>query len=463
VAIANGTRNRTSGIGFSEFVMLMSGILVTGVIALNLTVVRPLKQHLEDVQQHMAQVESQLQLVAAERGQARNVNDLLTLLKAQHKHVDESYAALKAIRQFRTDVQEESFKIAEFLPTLNRLVELENLMVQQRQLAEPAALVLDEIVAMQRSLLDQERDVMEAGQVLQRMAETHHQLMRESDTALQAQAGLEHLADLKRRILSQSRGTDAAHDRLDELAALKSNLIQETEDVASARLAAEELLNLKDQLALRGAGTHAARASAEQMISLRDRLATDTGASETANRNLERLLAMRTKLAQASDGAGSITLGVMTVPGVRDVFEAALAQLGIRPRRLLETVSQHSSLVRTLRGMTTAIPAMVTAARPSTSARTAAGRSNEKATPTGVGRNAVLESRRSPRPISLERNVEPAPSLPAPRAQGSAGGGQGGEIEGIFAPWRPIDRSLKDPSLKYVPDSIAPAAWLRND
>ena len=107
---AEATGSRAAGFGFSGFVKLLSLLLVSGILTLHLSVVRPLRRQLEVVQQEMHEVRSRMDLLAAQRDQVRNANDLLSLLNAQRTRVEESYGALKSIRQFRSEVELEALQ-----------------------------------------------------------------------------------------------------------------------------------------------------------------------------------------------------------------------------------------------------------------------------------------------------------------------------------------------------------------
>ena len=301
---ADSSGNRASGIGLSDFFKLRFLLLITGILALNLSVVRPIRRQLEAVQQEMFEVRSRMDLLAAQRDQVQSANDLLSLLKAQQGRLEESAAAIRTICRFRSEVEVEAAKTAEVLANQEHVAHLENLLVQQREFALSATRVLEDVAAMQRLLADRGQDVEEADRVLQRMVEIQHHLAGEAEEAQQAHTVLERLSDLKRRILSQARGAEQARKGVDQITGLLAYLVQETHNVEPAQSAIDSLLAIKDRLVIRGFGISAARGYAEQLLDMRDRLLIAPFRSEAADRNLDQLIEMQSKLAgiEGSDG-----------------------------------------------------------------------------------------------------------------------------------------------------------------
>lgn len=349
-----GKQHKATGIGMSDFIKIFSTLIISSLLALNLMVVRPLKERLTSMESQMSAVGGRMEMLVAERDQARSTADLLTILRSQRATIEESYAALKSIRQFREEVAAESERATEMLPALQRLVELENLMIQQRQLAEPAAQSLEEIASMQRLLADQVHNVHEAGRVLSRMADTQRSLLDIACDAESAEIGLERLTELKRRVLSQTRSVDEARRRLDDVANFAQAVIQEADDLPAAQNAVDALLALKEMLVVRGSGVHASQQIARNLLMLRDTLAARPMDTEVAAQNLDLLLEMRERLANIEresivtkrPAAGFTMQQIMTavIVRMRAVDTNRLIMTMLDKKILLERISQTISL-----------------------------------------------------------------------------------------------------------------------
>ena len=94
---------------------LLAAILAATVLAVNLSIVRPMKDRMEELKREVTAMQSQVQLLVGERDQVRSTNDLLSGLKAQQSAFEEARHSLATLRQFREEIAAECQKTTETL------------------------------------------------------------------------------------------------------------------------------------------------------------------------------------------------------------------------------------------------------------------------------------------------------------------------------------------------------------
>ena len=98
-----------------------AAILAATVLGVNLSIVRPMKDRMEELKREVTAMQSQVQLLVGERDQVRSTNDLLSGLKAQEAAFEEARHSLTTLRQFREQIAAESQKTTEVLSSVEKL------------------------------------------------------------------------------------------------------------------------------------------------------------------------------------------------------------------------------------------------------------------------------------------------------------------------------------------------------
>ena len=98
------TNRQGSGLAVEDALKLLAAILAATVLAVNLSIVRPMKDRMEELRQEVSAMQSQVQLLVGERDQVRSTNDLLSGLKAQQTAFEEARHSLATLRQFREEM-----------------------------------------------------------------------------------------------------------------------------------------------------------------------------------------------------------------------------------------------------------------------------------------------------------------------------------------------------------------------
>ena len=77
------TTRQGNGMAVEDALKLLAAILAATVLAVNLSIVRPMKDRMEELQREVVGMQSQLQLLVGERDQVGSTIDLLPGLNAQ--------------------------------------------------------------------------------------------------------------------------------------------------------------------------------------------------------------------------------------------------------------------------------------------------------------------------------------------------------------------------------------------
>jgi uncharacterized protein HemX len=106
--LANQQSGRNNGgMAMEDSLKLLAAILAATVLGVNLSIVRPMKDRMEDLKQELISMQSDMQLLVGERDQVRNTNDLLSGLKGQQTVFEEARRSLASMRQMREELTAE--------------------------------------------------------------------------------------------------------------------------------------------------------------------------------------------------------------------------------------------------------------------------------------------------------------------------------------------------------------------
>jgi hypothetical protein len=328
---------------------LLAAILAATVLAVNLSIVRPMKDRMEELKQEVAAMQSEVQLLVGERDQVRSTNDLLSGLKAQEAVFEDARHSLSAMRQFREQIAAECQKTNEVLASVEKLAILQQTVLHYRDLTEPATKVLTQIVGLQKQLVDQNVTADDAVDAVNRLTALKRNLMAEAVDTTAAESGLTQMANLKTQILAQTEDLSTAGARAKELLELKSQIMDKTGDLDSATTAVEGLLAVKDQLVVRGGQIADARQNAERLLGLRDRLAENPAKIDAAERSAARMIEVQKKLAGESPNLAESIKSVETLIDFQHEFQKQIHSLDGMRRSLMEFVLMENTVTRAVR------------------------------------------------------------------------------------------------------------------
>jgi hypothetical protein len=338
-----------SGMAMEDSLKLLAAILAATVLGVNLSIVRPLKDRMEDFKQEIVSMQSDMQLLVGERDQVRNTNDLLSGLKAQQTVFEEARHSLASMRQMREELTAECQKATEVLASVEKLAALQQSVLHNRDLTEPAAKALDQMVTLQKQLIEQNVTSDDAVDAANRLAGLKRSVMAEAADATAAEAGLSQLANLKTQILGHTENLATAANRTKALLEMKDQLLDQTADLDAANTAAEGLLALKDQMVIRGGNIADAQQNVNRLMGLRDRLAQNAPQTEAADRSATQLIQMQKKLVGEKANLPDALKSVETLIDIQHEFQDQVHSLdGIR-RGLMEFVLMENTVARAVR------------------------------------------------------------------------------------------------------------------
>jgi hypothetical protein len=348
--LANQKSGRNNGgMAMEDSLKLLAAILAATVLGVNLSIVRPMKDRMEDLKQELISMQSDMQLLVGERDQVRNTNDLLSGLKGQQTVFEEARRSLASMRQMREELTAECQKATEVLATVEKLAALQQSVLRTRELTEPATKALDQMVTLQKQLIEQNVTSDDALDAANRLVAIKRNVIAEAVDATAAEAGLSQLANLKTQILGHTEDLAAAANRAKGLLEIKDQLLEQTSDLDAASAAVEGLLSLKDQVVMRGGNIADAQQNANRLLGLRDRLAEKAPQNDAADRTATQLLQIQKKLTGEKANLPDALKSIETLIDIQHEFQDQVHSLdGIR-RGLMEFVMMENTVARAVR------------------------------------------------------------------------------------------------------------------
>lgn len=348
--LANQKSGRNSGgMAMEDSLKLLAAILAATVLGVNLSIVRPMKDRMEELKQEIVSMQSDMQLLVGERDQVRNTNDLLSGLKAQQAVFEEARRSLASMRQMREELTVECQKTGEVLASVEKLATIQQRVLKNRELSEPATKALDQVVALQKQLIEQNVTSDDAVESANRLIELKRNVMAEAADATSAEAGLSQLANLKAQMLGHTENLATANARAKALLEMKDQILDRTADLDAANAAAKGLLALKDQVVNRGGNIADAQQNVNRLLGLRDRLAEKGPQIDAADRTATQLMQMQKKLVGEKANLADALKSVETLIDIQHEFQDQVRALdGIR-RGLMEFVLMENTVARAVR------------------------------------------------------------------------------------------------------------------
>ena len=343
------TTRQGNGMAVEDALKLLAAILAATVLAVNLSIVRPMKDRMEELQHEVVGMQSQLQLLVGERDQVRSTNDLLTGLKAQETAFEEARHSLATLRQFREDMSMESQKATEALGSLEKLDGLQKTVLHYRDLTEPAGKVLTNLIDLQKQLIDQNATADDAIDAVNRLAALKRNVIAEASDSVAADAALGQMANLKTQIINQAADMPTADARTQQLINLKSQIVEKTTDIDLASSALEGVLAVKDELVVRGGQISEALQIAERLLGLRDRLAANSIKNDAAERSASQMIAVQKKLAGAHPNLADSIKSIETMIDFQHEFEKQVRSLDGMRRNLMDFIMLENTVAQAVR------------------------------------------------------------------------------------------------------------------
>lgn len=328
---------------------LLAAILAATVLAVNLSIVRPLKDRMEELKREVADMQSQVQLLVGERDQVRSTNDLLTGLKAQQAAFEDARHSLAALRQFREEIATECQKATEALASTEKLDTLQRTVLHHRDLTEPATKVLNTILGLQKQLVDQNATTDDAIDAANRLTALKHNLMTEANDMAAAESALGQVNSLTSQILGQTADIATAETRAQNLVELKNQIVNKTGDLDLAAAGASGLLAVKDELVVRGGNIADARQNAERLLGLRDRLSENSAKTDVAEKSAARMIEIQKKLAGENTNLVESIKSVETLIDLQHEFQKHIRSLDGMRRNLMDFVLMENTVAQAVR------------------------------------------------------------------------------------------------------------------
>jgi len=343
------TTRQGNGMAVEDALKLLAAILAATVLAVNLSIVRPMKDRMEELQREVVGMQSELQLLVGERDQVRSTNDLLTGLKAQETAFEEARHSLAILRQFREEMSTESQKATEALASMEKLDALQRTVLHYRDLTEPAGKVLSSLIDLQKQLVDQNATADDAIDAVNRLAALKRNVIAEASDSVAADAALGQMANLKTQILTQTADMPTADARAQQLINLKSQIVEKTGDVDLASTALEGILAVKDQLVVRGGQISDALQIAERLLGLRDRLAANSVKNDAAERSAAQMIAVQKKLEVARPNMAESIKSIETMIDFQHEFEKQVRSMDGMRRNLMDFILMENTVAQAVR------------------------------------------------------------------------------------------------------------------
>jgi hypothetical protein len=339
------------GITMEDSLKLLAAILAATVLGVNLSIVRPLKDRMEDLKQEVASMQSDMQLLIGERDQIRNTNDLLSGLKAQQAIFEDARHSLASMRQMREELTAECQKASEVLASVQKLAALQKDILKTGDSAAPANKALEQLVTLEQQLIEQNSTADDAIQAAERLATLKRNVLAESLEANAADAGLAQLSNLKTQIIKQTEDLATTNQRAKSLLEMKNQILQQTSDLDAAAAAAAGLLKLKDQVVARGGNIGDAQQNVDRLLGLRDKLAANASQNEAADRSASLLIQLQRKIIGEKANLADAVKSIETLVDIQHEFQDQVRQLdGIR-HGLMEFVMMENTVARAVHAL----------------------------------------------------------------------------------------------------------------
>lgn len=323
---SEGNRLRAIELQLNEQQKLTWGAMILGMalgfLGLHFMVTRPLVKDLQTVRAELSSVDQRMKQLASVGDGAWETTSLLTHLKSQAGQMQESRAALNAIRQLRIEIMEEARATREAVVEMQQLQQLRQTLISGRQSTKDAEVALGAMQNVQAQLISQGEAIPAATAALEQMISLSGQVRDQQPSLADSRLAIDQLAKMAGELRSQLLEMDRAWSGLKEMTALKASIMDEA------------------------ANLPAAQASAQQLIALRQRLGEERIDALVAAKNLDSLLKMQTVLTAQTPKLADAVQTLEMIAAFQEEFISHAQTLGVMRKNLMEIAILEPTLVR---------------------------------------------------------------------------------------------------------------------
>lgn len=330
-----------------SWTMLVVG-LVVGFIGMYFFVARPMSRELRTMKVEVAQMQSQVQMLAAEGAQVWEANNLLAALRMQQTQLEEARIALQDVKQLREDVVTAADQARLGRDQLKAITELQNRLIMEQPSVEIAGRALDDISLLNERLCRGQETTQEAAVAFDKIRDLEDDLCAQDAWIADAETAVQRMIAMQEEIRRQHSGLDDAWASLHHLSVLKDTLLEGAKHVELAQIIADQLLDMQSKLAASGSDSEIAMNRANKLLELNETLSQSDLDVETSQVNLEALLQLNGKILTTPNIAEAIeSLEILT--SFQEEFIDQVQIIGEMRRSLVEIGLLETMVARTMR------------------------------------------------------------------------------------------------------------------
>lgn len=222
--------------------------LAIGLIGMNLVIANPLIQRIDQMQRDIAVLQRNLKKITDEGEGLAETNSLLSRLSAQQQHVDEARKSLQQIEELQESLISSTPQTEIALHGAERLIALQDNILDQRELTVPAQKALDISAEMQRQIIASRPQVESARASVDGTIDLHDRIIRELSDISPAKNAIQEFVGMKSLILEQIGDIQSTKSKIQGVAELFGLLNHSQSDLESAKSSLKNLVGLKEKL-----------------------------------------------------------------------------------------------------------------------------------------------------------------------------------------------------------------------
>ncbi len=333
--------------GFRSFMgicMVMS--LAVVFFGMQLMMVGPLKDRLDEIQARLTESEGNMKKLVAGRDAVWKTNNLLTSIEEQASHIQKVQKSLGDIQNLRTGIQREAEASAAAMTALERMSAIQDRLISGQQQTLQATTQVAKLDELLTTIVHGSANAEVASNSMDGMMALQNRIIAASNNYEQASEGITNLADLTQRMVAQSEELKIAATRFGEFVGIANSMKVAAADLESAKETVANLNTLKDQLVASGDNLTVAQDNARVLVAMNDTLGSDSLKLEASHKNLEALVALETTLSGQSEHVAAAIQNLEIMDDFRTELAIHVKSLeGVR-RTMIEIAMMESTLVR---------------------------------------------------------------------------------------------------------------------
>ena len=256
--------------------MLFVGLSV-GFLGMDFMVRRPMMRELTQVRGKLTTVEMDMEELVGKRNQVWETNNLLSGLEAQYEAFEKARVSLVTAKQIRAEIEAGAAQTDFALASLERLVGVQNAVLNSTQNVKVAEGSLNRMIAMQEQVVDAAESAEDAVAAISGLVKVRDAATNEAKDVAAAFAAVNQLGELKSQVIKSGADVDIAQsevqmafDNLSQFVALKNNVLSNSKDIELAQNEIDAVFNnvrqfvsLKNEVIANSEGTEIARSEIE--------------------------------------------------------------------------------------------------------------------------------------------------------------------------------------------------------